>query len=437
MAVIKRFLLKRQIILVLILLILGTTILAYIFPQQFSTPPADIEKWHQAHPLWVPWIKRFGLDHIYSTLWFAALLFVFLLALIASTARQIRISMQRTFGHGAPSGGVNIKVNATEEMVVSAIKRHGYYRMVRKDACLRFIKHPWGYWGDVLLHLGIAIVIFSSLLIVLTEKRGLLHLLEGELYIPGSRWLAEEKGILAGSFFLPEAVKLDSVMPEFWETDDLKQLTTVMTFIDHRGRFKKHTLAINQTVNYRGVRIYQSQSFGSAFFIEVVDRRQGRKTGSILQIPHPIRRDKASYMDFQVDGVQYLIRAGYFADLEKRSMNSTNPLLLLKLIERGKIIGEVSLSNGESKQIGPYTFTLVGVSRWAGIIFVDITGMPGIFLGFFLIIMGGGVIYFTPPREVYVSRGDGAVSLTWKASRFERFYEDEYKRISETFGVQR
>lgn len=429
----KRFFLSRKTILALILLILGAIVLAYIFPQRFSASPLDTENWQQAHPLFVPWVYILGLDHVYTTPWFAVLLLVFLLILMISTFEQIKNSTKKTFGHVVISGEKSIKVNTTEEELKTAIKERGYFLVIRNQYGIKFVKHPWGYWGNVLLHLGIVFVIASSLIIVLTEKRGLLQLVEGELYVPGTPWVMEEKGLLVGKFILPEAIRLDYVFSEFWETDDLKQLATTISFSDPQGRSKRYPLAINQTINYKGIRAYQSQSFGNAFFVNLTDK-EGRNIGVILQIQNPVKRDKASFANLRSDEIPYLIKAKYFADAEKKIMLSTNPLLVMRLVDKDRVIGEVSLKNGESGKFGPYTATVAGISRWAGMIFVDITGMPGIFIGFFIIIIGGGLTYFTPPREFYLRKEGDGFSITWKATRFENFYRGEYEEVSSSLG---
>lgn len=142
----------------------------------------------------------------------------------------------------------------------------------------------------------------------------------------------------------------------------------------------------------------------------------------------------AGYANLKSYEIPYLIKAKYFADADKKSMLSQHPLLVMRLVDKGRVIGEVSLKNGESGQLGPYTATVTGISKWAGMIFVDITGMPGIFLGFFIIIIGGGLTYFMPPREFYLRKEGDGFSITWKATRFESFYEEEYEKVSSAFG---
>jgi cytochrome c biogenesis protein len=428
MTTMKRFFLSRKTILTLIVLILGAIAAGYIFPQSFSTSPDEIEKWQEGHPFLALWAKTLGLHHVYSTSWFAILLFLFMVSLTISTVEQIKKSSKKTFGEGVGQGGNKTTTKVPPEELKKIIKNAGYMKVAEKDTLIRFVKYPWGYWGSALLHLGIMIVIGSSLLIVLTQKRGLLNLVEGETFVPGSPWFVEENGVLAGRFVTPEAVKLEKVNPEFWETDELKQLSTEVSFIDIQGGIKKNVLAVNQTIDYRGLRIYQSHSFGNAFFVEFGDGGGGKR-GVILQLENPTARDKASYGNFNFEEMPYLVKAKYFADAEKKSMESANPLLVMRLVDKGTTLGELPLRIGEEGQIGSYTVKLVKGSKWAGLIFVDITGMEGIFFGFFIIIVGSGLTYFMTPREIYLKGEGDQTHLTWKASRFEDVYKGEFDII--------
>lgn len=396
--------------------------IGYIFPQRFSTSAQEMEKWDK----WSAFIKVLGLDHVYSTWWFALLLLLFVISLSISTYEQIKLSLRRTFGGGTPSGKT-IKTGASFDELKSAIRKRGYIRTHEDEEGVRLLKHPWGYWGNTLFHLGILVVIASSLLIVLTEKRGLLNLVEGEVFLPGNHWTTEEKGVLGGEFLLPEAVRLEDVTAEFWETDDLKQLTTGISFIDPEGNIRENGLAINQVLDYRGMRIYQGTDFGKAFYVEFIDPA-GNIKRQILQIGNPIRKDKAGYGNFGLE--DRLLKAKYYADADKKTMISENPLLVMRLIEGGEIIGEASLIKGAEGTLGHYKVNLVEILDWAGVIFVKHTGMPGIFLGFFIIIVGSMLYYFTPPREFYITKRNGGIAVAWKAVRFEDFYKDEYEKIA-------
>lgn len=436
---IKHFLLSRKTILSLVVLILSTIVTGYVFPQRFSTSTAGLEQWRQIHHFWSPWVDRIGLDHVYSTPWFALLLFTFLFSLILSSIDQIKISIRKTFGKGisfSPAGQQRVfETSLPEDEVIWVMKREGYFRVADNHEYSRFIKHPYGYWGNVLLHLGMVIAIASSLVIVLTQQRGVIKLVEGEMFPAGSKWGIEDNGMLAGRLILPDAVRLDSITPEFWETDDLKQLTTEFSFIDSELQVKNFKVSINQMLYYKGIRVYQ-QYFGAAFFLEFTDK-EGRTIQSLFLLDNPPRRDEVSYAHFTVKGIPYTIKTKYFADAEKKTMNSRNPLFVLRLIDRNNIIGEVSLRVGESGAIGNYTIRLVNVSMWVGLIFTVITGMPGIYLAFFIIILGGGINYFTPPREFVIRRIADCILVSWKGSRFDSLYKNEYERVRAAFTKDR
>lgn len=459
MRAVKRFFLSRKTILSVIILILASVLLAYLFPQRFTTDKYDLEQWFLDNPALALPVKWFGLDHVFTTPWFAALVAFFLIALCISAYEQIRIAHGRTFRNIAPAGTHILTTPVDPEMIASILKKYSYIRTFQDSTLSRFIRNPWGYWGNVLLHLGIVMIIASSLLITVTEKRGLLHLVEHEVYRPGDPWIIEETGILSDRFILPAAARLDRVQADFWETDDVKNVSTVISLLQPDGGERQHDLGINRAVNDLGLRIYQGRRFGDAFYIELTDRI-GAEFYSILQIEHARRRDRPGYGNFFIDGVPFMLKAKYFADAQKKSMDSMDPLLVMRVVTQEKsidritpkgekgnaltmkiaetenIIGEVSLRVGESKPFGPYTAKLVHVSKWSGVIFVESYGMSGIFTGFFIIMVGVSLTYFMPPRDVTVRIDENCCSLSWRAARFGTFYETEFREIERTIKRQ-
>lgn len=424
----RHILLSRKTVLALILLLLGGVVLAYVFPQRFLSSSAEMERWQRTHLFWAPWVARLGLDHVYTTGWFASLLGAFCLSLTVSCWDQLRLAARRTLTGALPVGRHH-GTHADGQAVESAIRGEGYVCLGSGGGARRFVRHPWGYWGNALLHLGMVIALTSSLVIVLTQKRGLVELVEGEIHSPGSPWTSEDRGTMAERFALPQRVRLDTVAPEFWETDDLKQVTSSLSFLGPDGAVAgQQTLAINRIGNLDGIHIYQGQRFGNAFYVVFTDN-SGRAIKKILQMQSPLRRDTASYENISVDGIPYLIKAKYYADAERKSMADGNPLLVLRLVDEGKVIAELPLKKGEEGELGPYRARLVHVSHWAELVFTGYTGMPGIFLGFFIIILGGGLSFFTPPRELFVTREENGVALTCRSGRFDHSQGDECARI--------
>lgn len=426
MASVKSFFLSRKTILTLISLMLAVVVTGYFIPQKFLTSPEDLDKWQAANPAVATVTKFLGLDHIYTSPLFAALLLLFLLSLSLSSYEQFRAAVRRTFGASGPPVTFSGEGNVAD--ATAAVRALGYIPLGDNSLARRFVRNPWGYWGNFCLHAGIALSIAGSLAVVLFEKRGLTELIEGEVHEVGSPWTTEDRGLVAGHLVLPEPVRLDAVRREYYETDNLKQLYVDFSFLSAEGSETPYTMHINQTVFHRGIRAFQGKKYGHAFYVSFDDGKGGTH-GQIFTVPHPSDRQTARFKRFNVDWSLYDFKAKYFTDAARASMMVTNPEFILKLQEGKTVIAEASLTKGRPVRIGPYTATLVEVRPWAGLIFMDTPGMGILFFGFFITVLGGFLHYFTPPREFSVAGSESGVSIGWSALRDPPLYRQEYETV--------
>lgn len=423
----KRFFLSRSTVLTLLVLVLGAVVVGYLFPQRFLVSPAGMDRWELDNPFLAVLSRKLALDHVYTSPWFAVLLALFLVSLLFSSWEQFRLALRKTREGGG--GGTELHLSCAPESIAPVARRLGYLRVGSEGDAVRFVKHPWGYWGNFLLHLGIVIAIAASLVILLYERRASVDLVPGEVHGPGAPWARQDMGLLAGTFSLPEAVRLDRVVPEFWPNGNLKQLTTDFSFIDQSGRETPYSMHINKTLRHRGVRIFQGKSFGRAFYVGFKDKN-GEWHGDLLMVDNRFTGDKAPFKDFILPWTQTLVRAKYYPDADKRSPVGDNPLLVMQFVREGKILDELSLTTGATGEIGGHAATLVETGWWGGIIFIDTTGMEGVFLAFLIISLGGGLSYLCPPREMRIVRDGEGCRLTWRASRFAELYQEEFDRLS-------
>lgn len=426
----KRFFLSRSTVITLIVLMLAAVVVGYLIPQRFLTAPADLEKWQLANPALSTLAGWLALDHLYTSPLFSLLLALFFVSLSLSTVEQFRAAQRRTFSPAG--GGQGVAVAAPGSAVAAEIRKLGYLPVGSTGNGRRYVRHPWGYWGNFLLHLGLVVSILASLAITLLEKRGLIELIEGEIHAPGAPWTNEERGLLSPSLRLPRPVRLDRIQAEFWENDNIKQLYTDFSFLGPQGETASYAMHINKTVYHDGVRVFQGKRHGHAFYVSLVDERGGQH-GEIFSVAYPTKRDKAGYGEFILPWSPYGLKAKYYGDAGRQSMTSENPELVLRLVEGKKLLAELSLTKGATGALGPYTATLVEVKRWAGLIFIDTVGMGGIFFGFFVIALGGALNYFAPPREFTVRDDDGGCRVSWQAAGSEKLYRDEYEMILERF----
>ena len=424
----KRFLVSRKTVLTLLVAGIAAVSIAYIIPQRFAVSPAEMTAWQSKYPIPAKIDAILQLHQVFTSWWFVVLLLMLLLSLLFSCSDQIVRAFQRTFAKPRHQNDREIFLACGDKQLSQIVGKHGYIKIGQAETRSRFVKNPWGYWGNALLHVGFVIIIMASLFIVLTQKRGMVNLAEEEIFPAGGQWQTEERGLLAGSFFLQDALQLKTVKPDFWENGDLKQLSATVLFMGPEERQTTEQLIINKIVYYRGVRVYLSRFFGMEFLVSLLND-EGEHIGIRMDFEHPVRLDAPSYGTFRFNELSFLVKAKCYADSDMRDMAGDNPQLVLRLLNDDKLLGELSLKIGETGRLGPFQARLVGMKRWTGLIFVDITGMPFVFFAFFVIIVGSGLTYFMPPRELLVRQEGQHLYLTWKPGRFPGFYKDELDNI--------
>jgi len=426
----KDRLLSRIAILSLIAVILAAVLSTAAVPQQFLTPRAQMDGWRAAHRGLLPLVDALGLHHVYTTPWFVFLILLATLSLLLSTTVQLKAAWRRTFTHttGMDHGGV--QVEGPIDNLKEALRKKGYLSM-GGDKRSRYVKHPWGYWGNALLHVGILVTLVASLYIALTDQRGMLFLSEGEVHAPGNPWTNEAHGMLADPLALPGEVRLDRLDVRYNPDTTVDRVASAFSFLAGPMTVARRLVAVNSILFYRGVRIYQGSDYGDVFTVEFTDA-VGNSHWEKLRIPHPARIDKAGYNDFELSWTPNALSAKYYADAANLSMTSPNRLLVLRFMEKGREISRVSLTQGKSGVLGDMRVRLVGVEKWSSLIFVNVTGMPLIFFGFCIMVLGGVMHYCTPPREFLIGRSGDGFLLSWKAARFKEFYQDEYQSIITT-----
>jgi cytochrome c biogenesis protein len=425
----KRFLRSRATILVLIGLLLLSFLVSVVVPQRFSIQETALQKWRIGHPLLTNATDLTGLDHVFTTAWFSIILAVFLLALCLSAIDQFNISRKKTFKSPQRPAQPAEAISITLGQIDKAVRKGGYLKVSAIDNARRFMKHPWGHWGNFLFHAGLVVVIGCSLVLVCMESRGKLRMEEGQRVSPGEPWSGQEHGIFAAPLRLPCDVGLDNLELQFYKTDELRQAGAHLRFFS-RENVEDIKIGVNEPIWYRGIKVYQTLDTGHNFYLEVTGP-DGEARMQGLQFLLPTRRDMASYNEFRLDWLPYNLKGKYFADAAQETLSGGNPLLVLRMYDNETLLGELPLTVGASGMLGSYRVKLSRVARWAGVLFVDITCMAGVFTGFFIIVVGSVLNYFTPPREITAWSDNGSLLVEWKAGRFGRLFRTEYEAIME------
>ncbi|MDP2400424.1 MAG: cytochrome c biogenesis protein ResB, partial [Actinomycetota bacterium] len=262
------FLIARRTAVTLIAVLLVLMALGYILPQQTVTGPGP-------NRLGVPGpvlalSAAIGFDRMWSSAVFLGTLGACLISLTAALAHSARLAWRRSTAPIIGAGSLGSQhVSLQSEVVASHLRASGYRPVRPVDGAARFIRHPWGLWGGFVLHLGLVITTAAAIVVLATETWAIVGLAEGEVHTSGSPWSAEEPARFADPIVLSEDLRLDSVTPEYWDNNELRQVTSDITFIAPDGSEVPVTVSVNGSRVFRGVRFFQDQQFGRAFFIEI------------------------------------------------------------------------------------------------------------------------------------------------------------------------
>ncbi len=430
MSGIKKHITARRVSLGFILFVAGMMLLSTIIPQEMDTAPAQLNAWRQGHGgmLWL--IDFAHLQRVYAQPWFAIAILGAAISLGVSAWDQFAVAGKRLHGTGIISAD-EIASNVSRQQVGGIAKLHRYQPIaVKSEGHLKFVKSPWGYYGNALLHIGMVLAVSASLYVALTGRQGSLVLVEGETSGNMLSWTHSEQGLIANPLEMPGSVRLDKVTVQFDEKNQPSLVSSDISIIKPANKIDRITSTINSITKYQGMRVYHAAQYGDAFTLEFVDAN-GTQHLEKIPIQQPAGLTKAGYGDFDLNWSPYILSAKYVPDADHKSMTSNNPLLTLRLLDGEREMARVNLVRNSTSVLGPYQVRLLNVEKWSKLIFVDVSGMPLVFAGFAVIMLGGLIHYLSPPRELIAIRhSDDCYRVYWKAPSFRAFFVEERDELA-------
>jgi len=427
---IKQIITARRISLGLILLLAALMYVSTLIPQKIDSSPGKIEAWRLGHQglLWL--VDGVHLHRIHAQPWFAALVLMSALALGISSFDQLVAARKKL--RAASCSGDELAISVPEQELRSVARAHRYHllRTLAADQ-LKFVRHPWGCFGSLLLHLGMTLVITASLYASLTGRQGALIMVEGEERSGQTPWNLFEHGLLSEPLKLPGTIRLDRVTVQFDDKNQPAEVSSDLSLTDDTGRIESLTASINRILTYQGLRIYHASEYGTAFTVEFIDKDGTAHREKIL-VQQPVNLTTAGYSDaFGVAWSPYRFSAKYLADTERKSMRGGIPELTVRIQEGTRELDRTTVTPGGSGVLGEYRLRILGTEKWAKLIIVDSKGMPVIFTGFAIIMLGGLLHYLTPPRELIgIRQQDGSYRVFWRAATFADFFAEERDRLA-------
>lgn len=453
------FLKSVKLAIVLIALLTALIVAGMVIPQA-NLKPALYAQWWASHPGVAVVVQRLGLDHTFTSWWFLAVVGLFFVNTLACTVDQAvnawRLAWSSRSG-GLQPAGAGTSAGYPEEIATSVL--HGRRYVVRgwdypAEGTWVFLaeKNRAGYWGSVIFHAGLLLIILGVVYGSLGRFEGVMLLTEGERRVEGhGEYIHLEEGPAFAEAHPGFEVGLERVR-HFPPTQKTPAGMTSGLTLDG----KPFQLGQQAPLVYRGFRIYQDR-FGDAVSLES-DPGRGAPLQFTAGLLDQITTDgsKVSRGSLVIPGTAVRARLTLYADaaLKDGKLFASSLVLkrpLLRVILEGSTgarLFQGDVKAGQGIHAAGLKLTFTGASYWLALRIRRDPGQDMIFAGFGVVLLGLILLYFLIPRKIWVEIKPGSgpdcrdgwqVSVRGSAPRHSDLLEAELeeirRKLAETPGV--
>ena len=351
---IRRLLLSPWTVVSLILACIAAGALGASLPQRARVSPGYFLQWKMEDPLTYKLVSTLGLDRVFSTRWFMALVLACFLVLAYSLYVQLE----------------------------------GFAKGRRKGQ---------GRWGAFLFHLGILIMIAGAIYALAYQKRAFLQLIENDTYMGDEASLSsKELGVLAREFVPGFKVWLNDFEHTYWDDGSLEELTSRVTLIGS-GDSRKDEIRVSFPAKYMGVKLYQTYYYG--YTVSLLYRKEGGAefyNHFSLDLPEP---GEPHVIITGIRTLPYTVRLEFLPDNKGGSYELIDPSLKLTVTGIGETLYDGTISPGGSAPLGGgQELFWAATSNWSGLRLVHGSGTSLVFPGFAIMVAGLVLMYIVPGR---------------------------------------
>ncbi|HIK17334.1 MAG TPA: cytochrome c biogenesis protein [Leptolyngbyaceae cyanobacterium M33_DOE_097] len=362
-------------------------------------------------------ILTLGLDHVYRTWWFLALLILFGSSLTACTfQRQIPAlrwfsrtwnfyTQPRQFQKFALSAEFQ---NASVEQVLPLLQQRRYKIFQQGDSVYAH-KGLIGRIGPIVVHVGMLVILAGA---VIGSMTGFI----GQEIVPSGNTFQIQNITEAGRWAGPQvpkdwSVKVNRFWIDYTPEGAIDQFYSDLSVLDKTGaEVKRETIHVNQPLRYKGVTLYQADWGIAAAQVKVNNSPifqlgmapldtggKGRLWGTWV----PTKPDLS-------DGVSLVAK-----DLQG---------MVLLYDMTGKLVGTVR--NGMSTEVNGIRLSLVDLIGSTGLQIKADPGIPVVYAGFALL-MVGVVMSYVSHSQVWALQHDGKLYIGGRTNRAQVTFERE------------
>lgn len=337
------------------------------------------------------WILRLGLDDVFSTPYFIALMAA--LCLNLTLCSVIRVAKLRGAGERLQKRAAAMPVQqagpAKLRAVESWLARRGY-KKTRQDGAVLYSKYFLGFYGSFLTHLALIILLLVGAATIYGAE------VQDQVVMPGET-LALERGT---------TVEVLSFQIED-ETGKLDYASCIV-MRDEKGNASPETVVrVNEPLRFGGYKVYQ-QTYGTAGAITVENTQTGGSDTLTLTEPVFLTLDGRNGVYFNA------LYPGYTQDedgsvtlVTSTSGAYHDPVYDLRVMGEGQMTAVLAFP-GETITLGGVSFTMEAPVSYPGLRIKYLSGgiLGALYASFAFIVLALYICFFMRPVCVAV-REDG------------------------------
>lgn len=361
-------------------------------------------------------ILLLGLDHVYRTWWFLAILLLFGSSLIACTfTRQLPNlkSARRWSYYHSPKQFKNLALSAEIETgsleTVKTLLQKRRYRIFEEDHKLYARKGLIGRIGPIIVHASMIIILIGSLIGSFT---GFI----AQEMVPSGETFKVKRIIDAGAFAESQIPKDWSVrVNRFWidYTPDgtIDQFYSDLSVLDDNGsEVDRQTIHVNKPLKHKGVTFYQAD-----WGIAAIRVRMNKSP--VLQLPMA-QLDTGG--NGRIWGTWIPTKPDLSAGVSLLARDLQGTLLLYN--NEGQLVS--TLRPGMSTDVNGVTLFVDEVVGSTGLQIKADPGIPMVYLGFGLLMLSV-LMSYASHSQIWVLEADNRLYLGGKTNRAKVVFERE------------
>jgi len=367
-------------------------------------------------------IRLLGLDDVYHSPWFLALLVLFAINLTACTLKRFLSILKGRGQVGLPDEkalsamtmSFRVEGGMSYEAIAGILPR-GYTRVYREEDGVVCEKGNLARYGALMIHASIMLILAGGFIGLITGYKGFMVLGQGETknLITVSGGNPKEKS-------LGFALKCKNFRISFYPGGAPKDYVSTIEVIDGGTTVLEKQIRVNDPLSYKGINIYQASYQKVPSFSFNID-------GESVTL-----REKDTH---NKDGlVMMVVRF-------EPSVHDFGPGVMVAYLDQGEPKTTWFLRNVErlrQKTIQGVTLRLDGIKEdlYTGL---EVSRDPGVWIvwaGFALMLLGLFVNFFMHHRRVYVRKTPKGFIVAGVATRNKEAFGEEFERLKEkAYGI--